>query len=275
MKSSRISLTLDQHVAHVELARAEKMNALDKDMFKALLETAQQIKDNGSIRAVVLSGKGGNFCSGLDKSNFASVMQGNGLNVSDDPDVKTLAQRTDGIYNQVQAVVWQWRDLKIPVIAAVEGVVLGGGLQIALAADMRYADINTQFSILEIKWGIIPDMGSTQIMRHLIRDDIVRELTYTGRIFSSQEAKNYGFITEVVDNPIDHALSIARQISQQNPQAVQACKKLLNSAPYLNVEQGLLMESELQDQIIGSSNQIEAVKAVLEKREARFVDQGD
>lgn len=272
MINSTIKLTTEQHIAHVQFCRADKMNALNKDMFIALLETAKLIKQDKSIRAVVISGQGGNFCAGLDKSNFTSVMQGKGLQIGDDDKVSALSERTHGIYNIVQAIVWQWREIAVPVIAAIEGVALGGGLQIALAADMRYVTPDSQFSILEIKWGLIPDMGSTQLMRHLVSEDIVRELTYTGRIFSAQEAKEFGFVTDLNEKPVEHALLIAKEISQKNPDAIRACKSLFNKAPYLSVEDGLLMESQLQDEIIGSENQKEAIMSVLEKRTPQFKD---
>lgn len=272
MTDSIIEVSIKQHVAHVQFCRADKMNALNKDMITALIDTAQQIKQDRSVRAVVISGRGGNFCAGLDKSNFSSVMQGQGLQIGDDPNVTALRQRTHGIYNIVQKIVWQWREIPVPVIAAIEGVALGGGLQIALAADMRYAASNSKFSILEIKWGLIPDMGSTQLMRHLISEDTVRDLTYTGRIFSAHEANEYGFVTGVNENPVEHSLLKAREISQQNPDAIRASKALLNAAPYLSVEEGLLMESHLQDEIIGSDNQKEAIMSVLEKRTAQFKD---
>lgn len=272
MTNPVIQLNVKNHVAHVELCRPDKMNALNSEMFLALIETANQIKNDTSVRVVVISGQGGNFCSGLDKSNFDSVMQGQGLKLGNDPGVTGLSQRTHGIYNLVQAVVLQWRDLVVPVIAAIEGVALGGGLQIALAADMRYTSSASQFSVLEIKWGLVPDMGSTQLMRHLASDDIVRELTYTGRLFSAQQAHDYGFITSISKKPIEHAFEIAGLISQQNPQAIKASKKLLNTAPYLSIEEGVLLESQLQDDIIGSANQLEAVMSVLEKRTPKFTD---
>ena len=267
-----IKLSVSEHVAHVEFCRADKMNALNADMFSGLINAAKKIKEDTSIRSVVISGQGSNFCSGLDKSNFNSVLQGQGLSVDEDPGVTTLSQRTHGAYNLVQAVVWQWREITVPVIAAIEGVAMGGGLQIALAADMRYTAPTSQFSILEIKWGLVPDMGSTQLLQHLVSEDIVRELTYTGRVFNAQEAKEYGFVTAIKDQPIEHATELAMLIAQQNPQAVQASKQLINATPYLSVEEAVLMESQLQDSIVGSPNQIEAVMSVIEKRSPKFKD---
>ena len=272
MSDTTVLLSINDHVAHVQFNRAEKMNALNAEMFSELIEIAKQIQNNSSIRSVVISGQGGNFCSGLDKSNFSSVMQGQGLQLGKDKQATILSKRTHGIYNLVQAVALQWRDIYVPVIAAIEGVALGGGLQIALAADMRYAAPAAQFSILEIKWGLVPDMGSTQLMRHLVSEDIVRELSFTGRMFSAVEAQNYGFITSIADDPIEHAMAMAEQISNQNPDAIRAIKSLFNAAPYLTLEEGMQMESQLQDELVGTTNQLEAVLSVIEKRKANFKD---
>jgi len=268
--TKRVQLNIEKYIAHVELQRGAKMNALDDVMFDELLVVGEQIKTDSSIRVVVLSGQGGNFCGGLDISLFNNVVHEKDLEVNKESSVKTLTQRTHGIFNKVQAVVWQWRELQVPVIAAIEGVAFGGGFQIALGADMRYASPNSQFSIMEIKWGIIPDMGGTQLMRHLANEDIVRELTYTGRIFSAQKAKDYRFVTDLHEDPKAHALEIAANICRRNPDAIKACKEILNQAAYTDLQQGLLRESQLQDKIIGSSNQIEAAMAVIEKREPSF-----
>ena len=268
--TKRVQLIVDQHVAHVELTNGAKMNALDKTMFDELIEVGIQVKTDADIRAVVLSGEGGNFCGGLDISLFNNVVQGKSLEISNDPDVTTLTQRTHGIFNKVQAVVWQWRELNVPVIAAIEGVALGGGFQIALGADMRYTAPDSQFSIMEIKWGIVPDMGGTQLMRHLANEDIVRELMYTGRSFGAQEAKNYGFVTRVHETPLEHAFEVAENIVRRNPEAINACKEILNQAAYTDIQQGMLKESQSQDRIVGSPNQIEAAMAMIEKREPEF-----
>jgi enoyl-CoA hydratase/carnithine racemase len=158
----------------------------------------------------------------------------------------------------------------VPVIAAVHGVALGGGFQVALGADIRYAAPGTRMSVMEIKWGLVPDMAGTQIMRHLARDDVIRELTYTGRIFEAEEAQTLGFVTRVCDDPLAAAMETARQIASRNPDAIRADKKLLDEANYLSREQGLILESQLQDGIIGKPNQIEAVMAEMEGRPAKY-----
>lgn len=268
MNDNRVKLSIEKGIARVVLNRPDKMNALDVEMFDALIEAGKTIADDKSVRVAIISGEGKAFCAGLDMKNFAALLNPEAWS-SLPP---KLADRTHGIANKVQYIAWLWRELRVPVIAAVHGVAVGGGLQLALAADMRYADVKTQFSILELKWGLIPDMSSTQLMRHSIPEDIVRELTYTARMFDAKEAKEYGFVTKVVADPLAHAEQVAEQIAARNPDAVQASKRVLNAANYVSAAEGLLMESEEQDQIIGSANQLEAVQAALQNRPANFKD---
>ena len=272
--NDRVELTIGNHIATVRLARADKMNALDIKMFDALAATGEKIRNTQDVRVVIVTGDGGNFCAGLDKSNFESILQKTaGEDSAEASRVgSNLSERTHGIANLVQHVVWLWRELPMPVIAAIDGMALGGGLQIALGADMRYAAADSKFSILEMKWGLVPDMSSTQIMRHLVSDDIIRELTYTARIFSAQEAKQWGFITDIKDQPLEHAQSLAEQIVNQNPHAIRGAKQIIDKANYQSAAEGLLMESEIQDQIIGTPNQIEAVMSVMQKRKPVFED---
>lgn len=248
------------------------MNALDSEMFAAIPMVGDQIRLDPNVRVVVISGAGGNFSAGLDKSNFSSVLENNTLAINGDERSPQLAERTHGIANLAQYAAWMWRELPMPVIAAVEGFCLGGGLQIALGADMRYAKAGSKFSILEMRWGIVPDMSSTQIMRHMIRDDVIRELTYTAKIFDAEQAKEWGFITDIVDDPLTHAMSIAKDIALKNPHAIRAAKKIIDASNYLTAADGLLMESVEQDQIMGAPNQIEAVMAELQKRNPSFTD---
>jgi enoyl-CoA hydratase/carnithine racemase len=166
--------------------------------------------------------------------------------------------------------VWVWREVPVPVIAAVHGVAFGGGFQLALGADMRFVAPDTRMAVLEIKWGLVPDMAGTQLMRHLAREDVVRELTYTGRIFSGEEALALGFATRVCADPRAEALSVAREIAGKSPDAIRASKRLLNAAPNVDPSAGLLQETREQIALIGSPNQVESVKANLEKRAPAF-----
>lgn len=270
--NDRVSLTIDNHIADVRLVRGNKMNALDAAMMRALIDTGERLKDERDVRAVVISGEGRAFCAGLDMANFAAMADKAPVELSTPVETTSegLAKRTKGIANTPQYVVWVWREIPVPVIAAVHGVAFGGGLQLMLGADCRYAAPDTRFSIMEIKWGLIPDMCGTQLLRHLAPDDIVRELTYTGRIFEAEEAARHGFLTRICDDPHMEALATARDIAGRSPDAVRAAKRLLHAARTGTTEDGLIAESVEQGALIGSPNQIEAVMANLEQREPAF-----
>jgi enoyl-CoA hydratase/carnithine racemase len=265
----RVSIELKDGVADVRLIRADKMNALDNAMFEGILEAGAQLATMKGLRCVVLSGEGKAFCAGLDMASFMA-MKAQG---SDSGSVvRDLPKRTHGIANRPQQCAWQWRTLPVPVIAAVHGVAFGGGFQIMLGADMRYATADARFSVMEIKWGLVPDLAGTQLMRHLAREDVVRELTYTGRIFDGTEAEKIGFVTKVVADPRAAALETAREIAGKSPDAVRAAKRILNNAVAVDAAAGLLDESVEQQKLIGSPNQLEAVMSNLQKRAANYKD---
>jgi enoyl-CoA hydratase/carnithine racemase len=270
--NDRIACDVTAGIADVRLARSDKMNALDEAMFLGLLKVGERLTAEPGLRAVVLSGEGRAFCAGLDMASFAGMAQAGAGAHEDKLGLRTLKARTHGMTNSVQQVAWQWRGLAVPVIAAVHGVAFGGGFQIALGADLRYAAPDTKFSIMEIKWGLVPDMAGTQLMRHLAREDVVRELTYTGRVFSADEALAYGFVTRLAEDPRAAALAAAREIAGRSPDAIRAAKRLLNLASASDPGAGLVAESVEQQGLIGSPNQLEAVIANLGKREPRFAD---
>jgi enoyl-CoA hydratase/carnithine racemase len=266
----RVSITISDGIADVRLVRAEKMNALDAAMFEALVATTDRLASERGVRVVVLSGEGRAFCAGLDMGRFAAMKEkgGNGIPGGENRD---LTVRTHGLANFPQQAVWGWRELPVPVIAAVHGVAFGGGFQLALGADMRFLAPDARMSIMEVKWGLVPDMAGTPILASLVRGDILRELTYTGRIFSAQEALSYGLATRICEDPLAAALEVAREIAGKSPDAIRAAKRMLNK---LSVDPGpaLLAESVEQQKLIGSRNQTEAVRANLEKRAPRFAD---
>ena len=264
----RVSIDLKDGVADVRLIRADKMNALDPAMFEGIIEAGTKLATMQGLRCVVLSGEGKAFCAGLDMGSFAA-MKAEGDAV---PGVRDLTKRTHGIANRPQQCAWLWRELPVPVIAAVHGVAFGGGFQIALGPDIRYATADARFSVMEIKWGLVPDLAGTQLMRHLAREDIVRELTYTGRIFNGTEAREMGFVTRVVDDPRAAALETAREIASKSPDAIRANKRLLNAAVATDAASGLMMESAEQQKLIGSPNQLEAIMSNLQKRAANYRD---
>jgi len=262
---NRVTITKVGHVADVRLNRPDKMNALDMAMFNAVIAAGEEVAADPSVRCVVLSGEGRAFCAGLDVSNF-SPSADNAVGT------KPLSERTHGIANMWQKAAYVWREIPIPVIAAVHGVAFGGGLQIMSGADIKFITADTKLSIMEVKWGIIPDMAGTQLWEHNVRGDILRELTYTHRVFSGEEAVNYGFATHVSSNPYEDALNLATEIAAKSPSAIVTAKRVLNQAPYLNPEDGLMLESEAQDVIIRKKNQMEAIFAGLQKRPGNFDD---
>jgi len=258
-------------VVELHLARPDKMNALDPAMFDALIDAGSRLVADASVRAVVLAGRGKAFCAGLDMQSFERMGQGDAAQVLGGAGAD-LATRTHGIANVAQQVAMVWREVPVPVIAAVHGVAFGGGLQVALGADLRLLAPDTRMSVMEIKWGLVPDMGGLVLMRELARNDVVRELTYTGRIFAAEEAVALGFATRVVADPLAEALRMAREIAQKSPDAIRAGKRLLNAAMGHSAAELLLAESVEQRALIGSANQREAVRANLERRAPNFTD---
>ena len=252
-------------VAEVALARPDKMNALDTAMFDALLQAGTLLAGLHDLRAVVLHGQGRAFCAGLDMGNFAKMAQGDALSSLAD-----LVPRTHGLANHAQQVAWQWRELPVPVVAALQGVAFGGGLQVALGADMRYAAPDTRVSVLEIQWGLVPDMAGMALLRELVRADVARELVYSGRILQADEACQLGLITAVHADPLAQARAFAAQVAARNPDAVRADKRLLNACTDADEAALLLAESVEQQAILGSPNQREAVRAHQERRAPVF-----
>jgi enoyl-CoA hydratase/carnithine racemase len=264
--NDRVSLTTRDGVAQVRLNRPEKMNALDPAMFAALADVGNALRSDESLRAVVLSGAGRAFCAGLDMQSFGRMQAGGGIGgESGGPFAPSLLTRTHGIANVAQQVAMLWRDLPVPVIAAVHGAAFGGGLQIALGADVRIIAPDARMSVMEIKWGLVPDMAGILLMREVARADVVRELTFSGRLFDGEEACRLGFATQVVADPLAAALGLAAAIARQSPDAIRAAKRLLNM-PQGDAAAVLLAESQEQEKLMGSANQVEAIRANLERR---------
>lgn len=263
--TDRVRLTIEDGIAHVRLNRPKKMNALDPAMFEAIIAAGTQLGARKDVRAVILSGEGRAFCAGLDLNRLLATASGAPLIPSVD-----LACRTHGIANYVQHAVWLWRELQVPVIAVVHGVAFGGGFQLALGADLRYIAPGTRLAIIETKWGLVPDMCGTQLMRHLAREDVVRELTYTGRIFSAEDALAYGLATRLADDPAAAALATAREIAGRSPDAIRAAKRLLNLSAASDEARALAAETAEQAALLGSANHVEAVRSNLDNRTPRW-----
>jgi enoyl-CoA hydratase/carnithine racemase len=269
--SDRVRIEINpQGVAEVTLVRADKMNALDIAMFTALQDAIRQLETTPNLRAVVLSGEGKAFCAGLDMGRFAGMAQASeGSTAAED----RLLPRTHGMSNGPQFVGMGWRSLPVPVIAAVHGVAFGGGLQVALGADMRLLAPGTKMSVMELKWGLVPDMAGMALLRGLVRDDHARELIYTARVVEAEEAVALGLATRICADPLAAARELAHAIAQRSPSAIRAAKRLMNQANRSvdDTAAALLMaESQEQSKLIGTAEQAEAVKANLEKRPPVF-----
>jgi enoyl-CoA hydratase/carnithine racemase len=271
--SDRVLISITDGVADVVFNRADKRNALDNAMFTAIAEAGEQLKSEAGLRAVVLSGDGASFCAGLDFSSFQAMAGG------DDP--ASAATRSDGNPGQMkdgrithlgQQVCWVWQELEVPVIAAVHGHALGGGLQIALGADIRIVHPDTKMSVREVYWGLVPDMTGTFVLSKLVRPDIAKELTFTARIFSGTEAAEMGLVTRLSDTPKDDAMAMAREIAGMSPGAVRGAKSLFNRLANDGAAEQFAEERRLIGAQIGTPNQIEAVMAGFEKRPAVFAD---
>lgn len=261
----KVLIDVDNHVATVTLNRPEKRNAVDFDMFRGIASAADTLRANPSVRAVVLCGDGPDFCAGIDLSVFSGEGVGAGT-------VDLMEPGTESGANFFQAAALCWRDLPMPVIAALQGSVFGAGFQISMGADLRYAARDARMSIMEVRWGLIPDMGITVTLPGLVTEDRVRELAYTGRIVEAKEAQRLGLVTDVVDDPLASATALAHEIAAKSPDAVRAIKRLIGESWTREKRASLRLEAELQSGVMASPNQREAVAANLEKRQPIFRD---
>lgn len=267
----RVSVsTNDIGVADVRLARADKMNALDPAMFAGLIESSDALAKDASLRAVVLSGEGKSFCAGLDFASFQAMGDRGDGGGGDRPEATDLDEGR--ITHRGQQAVYGWTELPVPVIAALRGHALGGGIQLALGADIRIAAPDVKMSVLEIRWGLVPDMTGTQALINLVGIDVAKELTFSGRMVDAEEALHLGLVTQIADDPHAEAMAMANDIAKKSPHAIRAAKRIFNEAPKLTVAEGFAMEREEIGRLIGSHNQAESVKAFFEKRDPVFAD---
>ena len=269
--SERVSVSINGPVADVRLNRPDKMNALDLPMFEALVSVGRELAVDKSLRAVVLSGQGRAFSAGLDFGSFMALA-GDGEG-SGNGGGSLFDRNGDSAANRAQGAAYVWREMPIPVIAAIHGVAYGGGMQIAAAADIRFVAPDARLSVREIQWGLIPDMSGTRTLRHVLRQDVAKELFYTGRIVSGTEAVTLGLATHTSDDPLAAAFSLAEEIAAKSPHAIREAKRLVEEA-YLDDDEahGLMNEEQRQRRLIGSPNQTEAVIANMEKRAPEFQD---
>ncbi|KNG92742.1 crotonase/enoyl-CoA hydratase family protein [Pseudaestuariivita atlantica] len=258
---ARVSVEIDNHVAQVRLTRGDKMNAFDRAMIEELIGAAHGL-DRDDVRVVVLSGEGRAFSAGLDVASFAAF-------ATQDP-ATLLNPRTHGDTNDFQEVSLAWHKLPVPVIAALHGTCFGAGLQVALGADIRIAAPDTKMSVMEMKWGLVPDMGSMIRLPHLAPSDIVRRLVYTGEVFAAEAALGWGIVTELADDPQARADALAAEIAGKSPSAIRAAKRLMAVAETQAPDAVLLAESAEQAALIGKPHQMEAVMANMQKRAPKF-----
>lgn len=265
----RVTITmLEDGIADVRLIRTDKMNALDPAMFKGITEAIDQLKKTEGLRVVVLSGEGRAFCAGLDLSNFG---KSEGKKEGGDP-TRSLSTRTNGLSNGPQYVAYGWREIPVPVIVAAHGVVFGGGLQLLSGADVKFIHPETRCAVMEMKWGLVPDMAGYPLWRGNVRDDVLRELTYTNREFSGAQAVEFGFATHVSKTPLEDAMALAKEISLKHPQAIRGAKRLFAAASHSSDADLLQAESDEQEKVIRTPNQMEAVMASMQKRKPEFAD---
>jgi len=266
MGEQRVRVAIADGIADVTLSRPEKRNALDRHMFASLIETGERLKTEPGVRAVVLSGEGPDFCAGLDFAEFQTMAEGRR---ADDPGAPAGEgpARARG-----QRAAHVWTELPVPVIAAIRGNALGGGLQVALGADIRIVAPDARLSVLEVKWGLIPDMTGTQILPELVGRDVAKELTFTGRIVSGTEAAALGLATRTDPDPLAAARTLAKEIAARSPHSIRAAKRLLEQAGRVDLATGFAAEQSEIRALIGSPNQVEAVTAAFEKRAPVFRD---
>jgi enoyl-CoA hydratase/carnithine racemase len=259
----RVAVEVEDHVALVTLTRPEKHNALDIAMFDAITAAAERLAAEPGVRAVVLHGEGPSFCSGLDVAGVMAGQPGSDA---------LMAPLREAVPNWFQRAAHRWLEIPVPVIAAIHGHCLGGGLQIALAADVRFATPDAKLAVLEVKWGLIPDMAITRTLPRLVSLDIAKELAFTGRVVSGREAHDLGLVTHLTDDPLPAARALAAEIAERSPDAVRGMKRLFDQAWTGSTEDTLRLEADIQLGLIGTPNQLEAVRAGMLKEQARFTD---
>ena len=270
--SDRVTIEMDNGVADVKLNRADKMNALDGAMFKALIEAGASLKNDPWVRAVVLSGEGRAFCAGLDFGSFTKMAEGDSESADDEAPVEVLDDLYNGLTHGGQQAAYAWTEMPVPVICAVTGVALGGGFQIAMGADIRIIAPDARMSVLEIRWGLIPDMTGTQTLVQHVGLDVAKELTFTGRMVEGQECVDIGLATKVSATPHADAMAMAHEIAAKSPHAVRAAKRLLTAAEHRTTAERFEAERTEINALIGSPNQVESIMAYFEKRDPVFAN---
>lgn len=261
MSEPHVVTEIEGPVAHVWLNRPDKLNGITFDVLDGLLDAADRIEADPNVRAVLLEGRGSSFCAGLD---FGAVMT----------DKKRVARyfmpNPRKGTNRFQQPLWAWRELSVPVIAVTRGHVFGGGIQLALAADFRFTSPDCQWSILEAKWGLVPDMSGTVALAELVGADVAKRLTITGEVFSGERAVEYGIASGVAEDPTKPALELIDQIIARSPDSVAASKRLLNETRGARPRRAFALERKLQKAMFKSPNTAIAREAGMSRSEPEF-----
>lgn len=261
LEEPSVKLSLENGIARVVLNRPAQHNSLNIDLVTGLLDVLSTLNSSRDLRVVILSGSNHNFCSGLD---VAGVM-------TDPKNIQWLLSGCDGYpHNKVQHLALGWRSLNVPVIAAIEGYCFGGGLQMALGADLRIAHPAARLSVMEGRWGIIPDMGISVTARGCVKEDVLMRMTITAEVVDGEAALTAGMVTELADDPLARAESLAAIICNRSPDMVKAAKHLLRDSYTETDEERLALEEKLQRRLLGTANQMEAVMANIQKRDPVF-----
>ena len=273
--NDRVLVTINDGIADVRLDRADKRNALDPAMFDAISRAGKDLVTNKDIRAVVLSGNGTSFCAGLDFGSFQVMADSGSASTNskskDSQKENAGAMATGAITHLAQQICWVWQEVPVPVIAAIQGHALGGGMQLALGADIRVAHPETQFAMREVHWGLIPDMTGTLMLSRLVRDDVAKDLVFSARVISGTQAHQFGVVTRISESPLEVAMQIAREIAERSPDAVRGAKALINRLSNAGAAEHFAEERRIIQSLIGKPNQVEAVMSNFEKRSANFV----
>ncbi len=259
--SDRVRIEIVGGTATVTLTRGDKHNGMDMAMLEAVRAAARKLKREKNIRAVILRGDGPSFCAGLDfKSVFGSAKAA----------ATGFAALWSPVRNRFQDWSMDWRDVPAPVIACIHGNCFGAGIQLALGADIRIATPDSKISVMESKWGLIPDMGGAALMRELVPVDVAKELAMTGRVFSGADAYALGLVTHLAADPLEHAQRLAAELATRSPDAVAAAKFLMQDTYGSAESSALAAERRWQRKLLGSRNQRIAVQRNLEKKDLPF-----
>jgi len=267
--SDRVTINISDGIADVRFNRPNKRNALDGEQFAAIVEAGESLKTNKKVRVVVVSGEGASFCAGLDLGSMGAMASGERQGGT----TPTASDMQEGrITHLGQQSAWVWQEVPVPVIAAVHGHALGGGCQIALGADMRFAHPDTKFSVRETYWGLVPDMAGTVLMHGLVRPDVLKDIVLSARIFDGREAHAMGLVTRLSDTPREDAFAYAEEICKRSPDAVRGAKELLNRLTLDFAAAQFAAERRIIGSLIGGHNQREAVMSDFEKRAPAYID---